>query len=106
MHKLLSDQLKYVFGHDDTVPQPWQHFINIIGQSYSRYDEIIRRERLTHERKVKEKDDALGKEHARLGASIKILNVGFVLTDLEGKILVINSAAKFILFARRLTPVV
>ena len=101
MHKLLSDQLKFVFG-SDLVPPQIQHLTNIIDQSYQRYDQIILDERKSHGDQVKAKDAQIQDEQARLEASIKSLNLGFILTDLNKQIVMINSAAKFILFRRQI----
>lgn len=101
MHKLLSDQLKFVFG-SDLVPPQIQHLINIIDQSYQRYDQIIRDERKSHVDQVKAKDAQIQDDQARLEASIKSLNLGFILTDLNKQIVMINSAAKFILFRHQI----
>jgi len=54
----------------------------------------LKREKESVEMKVKERTRELSDEHARLEASINSLNVGFVLTDVRQKVIVVNDTAK------------
>nr|MBI5455498.1 PAS domain S-box protein [Candidatus Levybacteria bacterium] len=66
--------------------------------------EELRKEKEGVEQKVKERTLELTKAHIKLTASISSLAVGFIMTDRENNIVVINQAARNILCASSASP--
>jgi PAS domain-containing protein len=67
------------------------------------YEQRLQQEKEIIEKLVLERTKELREEQARLHASLNSLNHGFIITDREGELFLINSAAKRLLCSSQLT---
>jgi len=118
MNKLLLRQLKKVFGDSQNIPKEIEPFIALVGSTYDHADEdrhmversfdLSSKEMATLNQKlskqsevleimVSERTKELRNEKARLLAAINGLSFGFIIADMNDKIILKNPALSKIL---------
>ncbi len=102
----IAEKIKAQYQNDQTTKETFQKNIELEGtkkaminllEDSRELEKQLQDEKTNVEKKVAERTKELQEEQAMLEASIRSINVGFVLTDNQGEVLTINPTAEHIL---------